>query len=188
MHVGEDESFYRPVNISDNDWRDIVYFQQADGVMLVEGTALAVIKYSELVPHRGHKFPRTDIDPGSIAFGDGILRVAILFLVEQVGRFGCGEESVDRLVPADIVVVVVCRKIDLYREKLVGELELLDDVQERIEACAGSDLRPSEVDGRLIAGREAAQGRPDQLRFILHEIVPVRQPFAGAQLFRVVAS
>ena len=44
MHVGEDESFYRPVNISDNDWRDIVYFQQADGVMLVEGTALAVIK------------------------------------------------------------------------------------------------------------------------------------------------
>ena len=41
MHVGEDESFYRPVNISDNDWRDIVYFQQADGVMLVEGTALA---------------------------------------------------------------------------------------------------------------------------------------------------
>ena len=35
MHVGEDESFYRPVNISDNDWRDIVYFQQADGVMLV---------------------------------------------------------------------------------------------------------------------------------------------------------
>ena len=63
MHVGEDESFYRPVNISDNDWRDIVYFQQADGVMLVEGTALAVIKYSELVPHRGHKFPRTDIDP-----------------------------------------------------------------------------------------------------------------------------
>ena len=81
MHVGEDESFYRPVNISDNDWRDIVYFQQADGVMLVEGTALAVIKYSELVPHRGHKFPRTDIDPGSIAFGDGILRVAILFLV-----------------------------------------------------------------------------------------------------------
>lgn len=89
MHVGEDESFYRPVNISDNDWRDVVYFQQADGVMLVEGTALAVIKYSELVPHRGHKFPRTDIDPGSIAFGDGILRVAILFLVEQVGRFGC---------------------------------------------------------------------------------------------------
>ena len=89
MHVGEDESFYRPVNISDNDWRDIVYFQQADGVMLVEGTALAVIKYSALVPHRGHKFPRTDIDPGSIAFGDGILRVAILFLVEQVGRFGC---------------------------------------------------------------------------------------------------
>ena len=89
MHVGEDESFYRPVNISDNDWRDIVYFQQADGVMLVEGTALAVIKYSELVPHRGHKFPGTDIDPGSIAFGDGILRVAILFLVEQVGRFGC---------------------------------------------------------------------------------------------------
>lgn len=83
MHVGEDESFYRPVNISDNDWRDVVYFQQADGVMLVEGTALAVIKYSELVPHRGHKFPRTDIDPGSIAFGDGILRVAILFLVEQ---------------------------------------------------------------------------------------------------------
>ena len=82
MHVGEDESFYRPVNISDNDWRDIVYFQQADGVMLVEGTALAVIKYSELVPHRGHKFPRTDIDPGSIAFGDGILRVAILFLVD----------------------------------------------------------------------------------------------------------
>ena len=58
MHVGEDESFYRPVNISDNDWRDIVYFQQADGVMLVEGTALAVIKYSELVPHRGHKFPQ----------------------------------------------------------------------------------------------------------------------------------
>ena len=53
MHVGEDESFYRPVNISDNDWRDVVYFQQADGVMLVEGTALAVIKYSELVPHRG---------------------------------------------------------------------------------------------------------------------------------------
>ena len=89
MHVGEDESFYRPVNISDNDWRDIVYFQQADGVMLVEGTALAVIKYSELGPHRGHKVPRTDIDPGSIAFGDGILRVAILFLVEQVGRFGC---------------------------------------------------------------------------------------------------
>lgn len=48
MHVGEDESFYRPVNISDNDWRDIVYFQQADGVMLVEGTALAVIKYQNL--------------------------------------------------------------------------------------------------------------------------------------------
>lgn len=60
-------------------------------------------------------------------------------------------------------MVVVCRKIDLYREKLVGELELLDDVQERIEACAGSDLRPSEVDGRLIAGREAAQG--DQISF-----------------------
>ena len=99
MHVGEDESFYRPVNISDNDWRDVVYFQQADGVQIalkpLQRRALsdmvvgAVIKYSELVPHRGHKFPRTDIDPGSIAFGDGILRVAILFLVEQVGRFGC---------------------------------------------------------------------------------------------------
>gem|GEM_PF-5187806 len=29
MHVGEDESFYRPVNISDNDWRDIVVIVSA---------------------------------------------------------------------------------------------------------------------------------------------------------------
>ena len=60
-------------------------------------------------------------------------------------------------------MVVVCRKIDLYREKLVGELELLDDVQERIKACAGPDLRPSEVDGRLIAAEKLHRG--DQISF-----------------------
>ena len=54
MHVGEDESFYRPVNISDNDWRDVVYFQQADGVMLVEGTALVQNLYrTEAINSRG---------------------------------------------------------------------------------------------------------------------------------------
>lgn len=85
-------------------------------------------------------------------------------------------------------MVVVCRKIDLYREKLVGELELLDDVQERIEACAGSDLRSSEMDGGLVAGGEAAGRCPGDLRFVLHEIVSVRQPFAGTQLFRLAAA
>ncbi len=73
-------SFYRPVSIPDDSRRETVYFQQADGVALVEGTAFEFV-----------------IERKGFALDHFAEMVKIIFLIEQGCQFrvvGGGDDDV----------------------------------------------------------------------------------------------
>ena len=73
-------SFYRPVSIPDDSRREAVYFQQADGVALVEGTAFEFV-----------------IERKGFALDHFAEMVKIIFLIEQGCQFrvvGGGDDDV----------------------------------------------------------------------------------------------